>query len=106
MKEQWTTYRPSNGTEGMYFQSAWCDNCWHDRHAEKDPCKGCQILANTMLYDVTDPEYPKEWVCNEKREAKCTKYLSYEDHAKQLASRHHTTRYELREKHGQQRLLI
>jgi len=71
---EWTPYRPSNGTEGMIFQSAWCDNCHFDGDAEQG--KGCMLLAKTMVYDIDDPEYPKEWVQNEEGEARCTKFKS------------------------------
>lgn len=50
-------YRPSNGTEGAAFISAWCCDC------ERDKNEDCQILAATFRYDVTDPDYPKEWQC-------------------------------------------
>lgn len=49
-------YRPSNGTEGEMFMSAWCERCVKDvRHK-------CPILACTMAFDLSDPEYPKEWI--------------------------------------------
>lgn len=59
-------YQPSNGTEGEYFFAQWCERCDRDdtmngradwEHAEKV----CQIIGDTMAYNITDPEYPKEW---------------------------------------------
>lgn len=47
-------YRPSNGTEGDWFMSHWCDRCSRSHGS-------CDILTATMAYDVTDPEYPREW---------------------------------------------
>lgn len=76
MKHTWKPYRPSNGTEGMQFQSAFCDNCHYDGNVENG--KGCLILAKTMIFQLEDPEYPKEWVKNELLEARCTKFKSRE----------------------------
>jgi hypothetical protein len=54
-------YRPSNGTEGECFMDAFCFNgCKHE--TEERPCK---ILGATMAYDITHPNYPKEWVCED-----------------------------------------
>ena len=47
-------YRPSNGTEGAYFQEGRCGSC------AKEPT--CKIARLTMVHRVDDPEYPKEWV--------------------------------------------
>lgn len=56
-------YRPSNGTEGADFQDRWCCRCERDAKFSEDyPELGCQILANTFVYEVDDPRYPKEWV--------------------------------------------
>jgi len=59
-------YRPSNGTEGMGFFERWCDRC------RKEP--DCPIIADTMIYDVDDSEYPKEWVADDAsgNGARCT----------------------------------
>lgn len=54
-------YRPSNGTEGMIFMDKFCD-----------------IISNTMAYDINDPEYPKEWIYNEKNEPVCTKWVKWD----------------------------
>ena len=51
-------YRPSNGTEGEMFMAQHCDRCVL--------ANGCQILPRTMLYDVEDAQYPREWVEQEK----------------------------------------
>lgn len=55
-------YRPSNGTEGMIFYEVWCAHCKHENYSDSHPERGCQILADTMCYDIGDPEYPKEWI--------------------------------------------
>ena len=56
-------YRPSNGTEGMWFFETHCDRCIKDaKFSDDTPEDGCQILAATYAFDVTDPRYPKEWI--------------------------------------------
>ena len=70
-------YRPSNGTEGEGFFCRFCDRCERDREAwENDnPADGCEILLRTMLYDVSDPEYPAEWTYDAKGEPVCTAFV-------------------------------
>jgi len=68
-------YRPSNGSEGLGFYQNFCDKCVHDRQfSEATPELGCQILAATFRYQVTDPEYPEEWQKDEKGNGYCTKF--------------------------------
>lgn len=57
-------YRPSNGDEGEWFMSKWCERCTRDaaNRADPDSGEGCRIIVYTMAYDVDEPEYPKEWV--------------------------------------------
>lgn len=57
-------YQPSNGTEGECFIDKWCANCIHEDwlHTQKDGDKKCDILSNTMIYNLSDPEYPTEWI--------------------------------------------
>ena len=65
-------YRPSNGTEGDYFISKYCMNCVH---CDPDP-EGqtqCEIIMLTMIYDVTDEDYPNEWVYVDGKPT-CTKW--------------------------------
>lgn len=72
-------YRPSNGTEGEIFQEDFCAKCPRDAKFREDPEKheGCEILARTMAYNVTDPEYPKEWIYDEKGEPTCTAFNTF-----------------------------
>lgn len=63
------TYRPSNGTEGEGFISAWCCNCERDRHED------CTILAATFAYDVEDAEYPREWCFDRQGRPQCTAFV-------------------------------
>jgi hypothetical protein len=67
-------YRPSNGTEGMWFQDKFCDNCCKDmRHASNG---GCQILLRTLTHDTKDEEYPLEWTYNKNGNPTCTAFKS------------------------------
>jgi len=55
-------YQPSNGTEGDIFMGEFCCRCAcepHDLYGDHD---GCPILADTMAYKITDPDYPPEWI--------------------------------------------
>lgn len=57
-------YRPSNGTEGCYFQEGWCQNCKRDQAFQESPDtgEGCSIIANSMAYSPGDPRYPTQWI--------------------------------------------
>lgn len=73
-------YRPSNGTEGADFQGRFCDHCARDAvfretDYEGDPALGCQILADTFCFEVTDQEYPKEWIEDEQG-PRCTAFTT------------------------------
>lgn len=66
-------YRPSNGTEGMWFISEFCEHCRRENPGDVETRK-CKILTKTMLYDVNEKDYPKEWTYDEKGDPTCTKY--------------------------------
>jgi hypothetical protein len=70
-------YRPSNGTEGERFIVEYCDRCVHE--PQDDKSQGCKILIRTMVHDVNDPEYPKEWVYDDEGVPKCTEFEKRED---------------------------
>lgn len=69
-------YRPSNGTEGMYFMEEHCFQCIHEN---PDPYKKpkCHIMTLSMAYDLNDPEYPKEW-CYVDDKPTCTKWVKWD----------------------------
>ncbi len=74
-------YRPSTGTEGMAFDEAWCEHCTRDKAyrdggPDVDPAIGCQIIADTFAYDITDPKYPKEWVFDRDGRPSCTAFTT------------------------------
>lgn len=74
-------YRPSSGTEGEWFIRQWCGKCERDKcHNGSKPMDCCtpedfcQIIGNTMLMDIDDPDYPKEWVEDENG-PRCTAFV-------------------------------
>lgn len=69
-------YRPSNGSEGEWFQHQWCNRCEKDRREDR-PCK---ILSRSMAYDIDEPGYPREWVYAENGHPMCTKFEPIESH--------------------------
>lgn len=75
-------YRPGSGTEGMAFDEVWCDHCTRDRPYRDDPDNldpgfhGCQIIADTFAYEITDPNYPKEWVYGRDGRPCCTAFTT------------------------------
>ena len=63
MKPATVPYRPSNGTEGLDFQTRFCDRCiWDHRAHEGNLEHGCNILARTLALGVDDDGYPTEWI--------------------------------------------
>lgn len=71
-------YRPATGTEGAAFQDYWCGWCARDAAFRDDPDfgEGCQIVADTFVYDIDDPKYPKEWVYDADGRPKCTAFTT------------------------------
>lgn len=62
-------YRPSNGTEGLIFQHAFCSRCIRDKAARENPPRweaGCPILAAALLLNPGEEGYPEEWVYSPK----------------------------------------
>lgn len=78
-------YQPSNGTEGVMFADHFCDQCLHDkdwRDKEKNPCL---ILSATLIYDIGETEYPKEWTHDAEGHPTCTAFV-HEDKAGEIAN--------------------
>lgn len=73
-------YRPANGTEGADFQEAFCCHCSRDAAFRdsnyEDPSLGCKILADTFVYDVDDPNYPKQWIYDNDGSPCCTAFTT------------------------------
>jgi hypothetical protein len=69
-------YRPSNGAEGMDFIDRWCGRCLHDEAYRNGTGNSCPIVANSLVFGVDDPKYPKEWVQDEPwGNARCTAFV-------------------------------
>ena len=68
-----TLYRPSNGTEGLVFQDHFCVRCIYDGD-EGRVAKYCDILSRTMIYEIEDPEYPREWIYDKDGQPICTAF--------------------------------
>jgi hypothetical protein len=53
---EYPPYRPSNGTEGMIFESNWCEQCCI--------CYICRHIRDiNFCYDIEDPQYRGDkWV--------------------------------------------
>ena len=58
-------FQPSNGMEGELMHEVFCARCEH--------CDKCNIMSNTMFYNIDDPEYPKEWLIDDVGPT-CTKF--------------------------------
>ena len=74
--EPGSSYRPSNGTEGMFFEDKFCSNCIHEKycHTGDENDLQCKILINAFMYDQRDKEYPKEWVYDANGQPTCTAF--------------------------------
>ena len=69
-------YRPSNGTEGMWFEESYCMHCLHcDPNPEGK--RQCDILMRAFLYGIDEPQYPKEWQYKNNRPI-CTAYQKWD----------------------------
>jgi hypothetical protein len=60
-------YRPANASEGDWFRARYCDRC------AKDVNEDCEILGEALFFDITDKEYPREWIEDEKG-PRCTAF--------------------------------
>ena len=63
--EEIKLYRPSNSTEGDWFDHKWCEHCERDKlyrdADDPNPDDGCQIIARSFAYSIGDQQYPREW---------------------------------------------
>lgn len=67
-------YQPSNGTEGEIFMSRFCYKCRHDNF-DHDTCEGgCGILLRTMVFSISDDEYPREWIIGTDGQPTCSAF--------------------------------
>ena len=54
----------------------WCCRCERDRAFREDGADSCPIVAATMAYRVSDPEYPKEWRKDGPSGPRCTAFVA------------------------------
>lgn len=89
------SYRPSNGTEGVYFDEKWCAHCKADKayrdSGYEDHGTGCDILARSLANRIDDPGYPVEWVY-QKGEPVCT---AFDDEALTITNQERAAQVEL-----------
>ena len=45
-----------------------CERCLHDINGD------CEIIALSMAFDVSNPEYPKEWIYGDDNKPTCTAF--------------------------------
>lgn len=64
-------YRPSNGSEGMDFQEQYCFRCAKDNYPDGPMCP---IVADSYVYKIDDPEYPKAWIIGDDGFPTCTEF--------------------------------
>jgi hypothetical protein len=69
-------YRPSNGSEGDWFMESFCIKCKHEYYLRtgKDNARQCKILDATMMLNIDNPQYPKEWTYDDNDNPICTKF--------------------------------
>lgn len=67
-------YRPANGSEGEGFMEQFCYRCKHDNYPDGPESEWCQILANSMCFEIDEPGYPDEWIYGEDGQPKCTAF--------------------------------
>jgi len=72
--EEIKLYRPSNGTEGMWFEEKFCLQCIHDDAASD---KNCELITLVMCNYTTDPLYPNEWRYIDDKPT-CTKWQKWD----------------------------
>ena len=70
---------PSNGTEGMIFQGAFCEQCIHERwihHQDEDKDEDkCEIWSDVMI-NAPDPN--PHWIYDEDGWPYCTEYKHFD----------------------------
>ena len=70
-------YRPSNGTEGDGFMSRHCYQCKHDDGGIGETV--CEIIGETMAYDVDEEQYPDAWRYDAQGCPTCIKFEAREE---------------------------
>jgi hypothetical protein len=56
-------YRPSNSTEGWWFESQFCERCKHmAAWLADDRNDACDINTRALALEIDHPNYPTEWI--------------------------------------------
>lgn len=73
-------YRPSSGSEGMYFIATWCHNCIHGKYEHTGDLndKPCEIITRSFMCDINDKDYPEEWQEKDDGSALCTAWVKWD----------------------------
>lgn len=67
-------YRPSNGTEGAFFEASFCEHCKRDAEYRRTDRNGCDILCAMLCFGVDESEYPKEIIYGDDGHPTCTAF--------------------------------
>ena len=70
-------YRPSSGTEGMWFEEKFCMQCLHC-DPNPDGAKQCDILCRAFCFDIGEEHYPNEWVYDVNDQPTCTNWQKWD----------------------------
>lgn len=65
-------YMPSNGTEGMYFTNAFCENCIN-QHPDPENDLQCSIHLNSLLRDSVN-----EWTRDDEGYPFCSSFVKWD----------------------------
>jgi hypothetical protein len=60
------TYRPSNGTEGAWFEVTWCGECVNEPR--------CLIPGEARMFHEKHPCYPRQWRYGKDGQPQCTAF--------------------------------
>ena len=77
-------YRPSNGSEGMWFEAQFCGRCERDRRWREtdDAFFACRIHDFAIAWDTSDPNFPTEWRYDDAGRPVCTAFEAERDPAR------------------------
>lgn len=70
-------YRPSNGTEGSYFESSHCLQCINS-NPNPNGKKQCEIWHDVHEFDISNENYPKEWIYDQSNKPTCTAWKKWD----------------------------
>lgn len=70
-------YRPSNGSEGVWFTDKFCDQCANN-HPNPDHPMQCMILCRSFCHDINHSDYPEEWQYDANDNPTCTAFKKWD----------------------------